>query len=103
MTQEMNFFDLCAACGRAIGRCFVALWRVIERMIRLTYKYWWLVLTIVILAVAAALYYTRFENRTFKVNAVALLNGPTIQQFEQAYRKTLRTSFRREKVSIIWG
>ncbi|MBR4704355.1 MAG: hypothetical protein IKP02_01990 [Paludibacteraceae bacterium] len=85
MAHEMNFFDLCAACGRAIGRCCMAVWRVIERMIRLTYKYWWIVLTLIILAVAAALYYTRLENRTFKVNAVALLNGPTIQQFEQAY------------------
>ena len=85
MEHEMNFFDLCAACGRGIGRCCVAVWRVIERMIRLTYRYWWLVLTLVILALAAALYYTRLENRTYKVNAVALLNGPSIQQFEQAY------------------
>lgn len=81
----MNFFDLCAACGRAIGRLCVACWHLLERMIRLTYRYWWIVLTVVALAIAAALYYTRRDNVTFKMEAVALLNGPTIQQFEQAY------------------
>ena len=47
MNNDMNFFDLCAACGRAIGRGCAACWRMIERMLRLTYRYWWLVLTLV--------------------------------------------------------
>lgn len=81
----MNFFDLCAACGRGIGRCFAAFGRLLAHMTRLSYRYWWLVLTVLILAVAAALYYTRCSNQTYKMNAVALLNGPSIQQFEQAY------------------
>ena len=54
-------------------------------MCRLTYRYWWIVLTLMLLAVAAAMYYTRRGNQTYKVNAVAFLNGPTIRQFEQAY------------------
>jgi len=81
----MNFFDLCVACGRAIGRCCVACWHLLERMIRLTYRFWWIVLTLVVLAIAAALYYTRQDNLTYKLDAVALLNGPTISQFDQAY------------------
>lgn len=85
MDREMNFFDLCAACGRGIGRCFAALGRLLTRMTRLTFHYWWLVITIVLLAAAASLYYTRCENQTYKMNAVALLNGPSIQQFEQAF------------------
>lgn len=85
MNNDMNFFDLCAACGRVIGRGCAACWRMFERMLRLTYRYWWLVLTLVALAIAAAFYYTRQDNLTYKVNAVALLNGPTIQQFEQVY------------------
>ena len=85
MGKEMNFFDLCVVCGRAIGRACAALWRLFARMLRLTYRYWWFVLTLLVLAVAAALYYTREENLTFKMNSVALLNGPSIQQFEQAY------------------
>ena len=84
MEKEMNFFDLCVACGRAIGRGCKALWQLCSRMIRLTYRYWWLVITLVILAVAAAFYYSRYDNLKFRVSAVALLNGPTIPQFEKA-------------------
>ena len=83
--KEMNFFDLCAACVRAIGRGCVAFGRLLGRMTRLTWRYWWIVLTMVVLFIAAAFYYTRPDNLTFKVNAVALLNGPTIPQFEQAF------------------
>ena len=81
----MNFFDLCVACAHAIGRCFKACWQLFLHMLQLTYRYWWVVLTLVVLGIAAALYYTRKENLTYKVNAVALLNGPSVQQFEQAY------------------
>ena len=81
----MNFFDLCVACWHALGRFCAWCWSVLSRMLRLTYRYWWLVITMIILALAAGYYYTRFDNRTFRVNAVALLNGPTIQQFEEVY------------------
>ena len=81
----MNFFDLCVACAHAIGRGFKACWQLFLHMLQLTYRYWWVVLTLVVLGIAAALYYTRKENLTYKVNAVALLNGPSVQQFEQAY------------------
>lgn len=81
----MNFWDLCVVCAHAIGRACAACGRLLAHMLRLTYRYWWIVLTIVALAVAAALYYTRPDNITYKINAVALLNGPTIQQFEKAF------------------
>lgn len=82
--MEMTFFDFCAAGCRAIGRGFAAFGRMLARMVQLTYRYWWVVLTLMLLALAAALYYTRKGNKTYKVYAVALLNGPTIQQFEQS-------------------
>jgi len=85
MEKEMNFFDLCVVFGRAIGRGIAALGRLLAQMIRLTYRYWWVVITLVVLAAAAALYYTRYENTTYRVNAIAVLNGPSITQFEQAY------------------
>ena len=85
MEKDMNFFDLCVACGRAIGRACVALWHVLERMIRLTYRYWYIVITLVVLALACAVYLTRKDNITYRVNAVAMLNGASIQQFDQAF------------------
>ena len=83
--HEMNFIDLCVECGRAIGKGCKALGRLLAHMTRLTCRYWWVVLTLVALSIAAALYYTRPENKTYKLNAIALLNGPSIQQFEQTY------------------
>ena len=85
MEKEMNFFDLCVAGCRAIGRGIAVLGRLLAHMLRLTYRYWWIVITLLVLAAAAALYYTRHENTTYRVNAIAVLNGPSITQFEQAY------------------
>ena len=85
MEKDMTFIDLCVACGRGIANGCKAFGRLLARMVRLTYRYWWVVITCVLLALAAALYFTRCENLTYKMQAVALLNGPSIQQFEQAY------------------
>lgn len=83
--KEMNFFDLCVVCWHALGQGCVAVWQLISRMIRLTYRYWWLVLTLMILAAAAALYLTRQSNTKYYVNAIAVLNGPSVQQLEQVF------------------
>lgn len=85
MEKDMTFIDLCVACGRGIADGCKAFGRLLARMVRLTYRYWWVVITCVVLALAGALYFTRCENLTYKMNAVALLNGPSVQQFEQAY------------------
>lgn len=83
--KEMNFFDLCVACGHAIGNACKWFVQVLAEMCRLTYRSWWLVGLVVIMAIAASLYYTRQDNLKFRFNAVLRLNGPSIQQFEQAY------------------
>ncbi|MBO4249706.1 MAG: hypothetical protein J5884_00465 [Paludibacteraceae bacterium] len=85
MNKEMNFYDMCLACWHAICRGCASLGRMFAQMLRLTYRYWWLVISVVILALGAAFYYTRLDNLTYKVQAVALLNGPTIHQFDQVY------------------
>ena len=100
MDHELNFFDLCAACGRAIGRGFAAFGRLIAYMLRLTYRYWWIVLTLMLLAAAGAFYYTRTSNRIYRVNAVAWLNGPSIQQFEQAFAPLKSCRFIPEEAAI---
>ena len=81
----MNFWDLCVACGRAIGRGCVALWNILSRMIRLTYRYWYIVVTLVVLAIALAIYHTRPKNIKYRVNAIAMVNGASMQQFEKAF------------------
>jgi len=85
MDKEMNFWDMCVAIGHAIGRCVGWLWQVLQQMLRLTWQYWWMALVFIGLAIGAALYYTRTENLTFKMNAVVMINGASIQQFEQTF------------------
>ena len=73
--REMNFYDLCRAIASGIGKLFKALGRLLARMVRITFRKWWIVLIITVLCVAAALYYSRPDNRRYKVNAVVTLNG----------------------------
>jgi hypothetical protein len=51
MEKEMNFWDLCVTCAHAIGRLCVACWHIIEHMLRLTYRYWYIVITLLVLAI----------------------------------------------------
>ena len=83
--KEMNFWDLCVEIGKGIGRGCMAAWALLSRMIRLTYRYWYIVMTLIVLAVAAALYHTRPKNIKYRVNAIAMVNGASLQQFEQAF------------------
>lgn len=83
--KEMNFWDLCVEIGKCIGRGCRAAWALLSRMIRLTYRYWYIVVTLVVLAIAAAVYHTRPDNITYRINAVAYVNGASLQQFEQAF------------------
>lgn len=91
MEREMNFWDLCVAIARAIGQGIVALWRVVARMIRLTWKYWYIVVTLIVLGIAAAIFHTRPDNIMYRVNATALINGASMLQFEEAFQP-LRSS-----------
>ena len=81
----MNFWDLCRACWSGILRGCRAVCGWGGALVRLTYRKWWIVLPILVLAIVAALYYSRQDNLNYKVRAVALLNGPTIEQFEQRF------------------
>ena len=75
--REMNLFDLCHAIARGIGKGIKWLvWRFGD-MLRLSFRQWWVVLIVVALCLAAALYYSREENRSYKVDVVANLNGIT--------------------------
>jgi hypothetical protein len=73
--REMNLFDLFAAMGRGIGRGVQNLLQGFGRLIRLSFRQWWIVLLVVLIAIADALYISREDNRIYKVDAVAMLNG----------------------------
>lgn len=85
MEKEKNFWDLCVACADALGRGCKAVGHWLAEMIRLSFRVWWIVLPVLLLTVAAGFYYSRLDNLKYKVRAVAILNGPTITQFDQRY------------------
>lgn len=82
--KETSLFDLiyaaCKACGRGINRIICLL----SRMIRLSWRKAYIVLPLLILGLAAGVYWTRPENRKYKVEAVLILNGPTEFDVAQA-------------------
>lgn len=85
MEKETNFFDLCVICGRGIGRALKAFIRMVGQMCRLTVRLWWIVVPVLALAIGLGLYMTRPTKITYKVNAVAFLNGVSVNQFEQSF------------------
>ena len=84
-THEMNLFDLCSALGRGVVRVVKALLSALAAMVRISYRYYWLVLVVLLLSVAAALYYSRPTNRIYRVDALAMINGATHEVVTQTY------------------
>lgn len=86
MVNEMNLYDVCRESVRAIGRGIKACGKGLASMLRLTYRQWWVVLIVVVLALVAANYWARRSNRIHKVEAIVWLNGPSVEQTEQAFK-----------------
>lgn len=84
--KEMNLFELCAAMFNGIGKAIMWLVYRLGDMLRLTYRQWWIVLIWVAIGLAAALYYARPDNRIYKVDAVARLNGVTNEMVNQEFQ-----------------
>jgi len=85
--REMNFFDLCRVCFDGICRGVMACIRFIGALIRLTYRQWWVVLIVLAAVLTCINIYTRKDNRIYKVDAVAILNGPTVELAQEKIKR----------------
>ncbi|MGM9830690.1 MAG: hypothetical protein ACI3Z5_01580 [Paludibacteraceae bacterium] len=83
--KDMNLFDLCAAFFRWIGRCCMTLIRWVGESLRLTWRWWFVVLPVMAIVLGVGLWYSRTDNRIYEVNAVAHLYGPTVDDVNQVY------------------
>lgn len=92
--REMNLFELCAAFGRAIVRGVKGLFAGIGSWIRLSLRKWWVVLLVMALVIALALYYSREDNRIYKVNAVAIINGAAKDVLHNEFTALDKSSYR---------
>lgn len=85
--REMNFFDLCRVCFNGIGRGITACIQFAGTLIRLTYRQWWVVLIVLVLVLTCVNIYTRKDNRIYKIDAVAILNGPTTELTQEKIKR----------------
>lgn len=84
MEKETNFFDLCKACAQAIYRGVQWILHIVAEALRLTFRQWWVVFFI-IAGIVAGFLYSRPANRWYPVNAVAILNGPTVEAAKEHF------------------
>ena len=98
--REMNLFDLCHAIARGIGKGIKWLvWRLGD-MLRLSFRQWWIVLIVVALCLAAALYYSREGNRSYKVDVVANLNGITNNMVRAEFERLNKAFYLTEQQNL---
>lgn len=104
-SHEMNLLDLCAALGRGVVRALKALLSALAAMVRISYRYYWLVIIILSLSVAAALYYSRPTNRIYRVDALVMINGATHDVVTQSYLQLAEAnkSFARQNLHALLG
>ncbi len=90
--RDMNLFDLIALCCRAIGRFFCYIGRAFGKMIRLSYRRWYIVLPVMLVALCLALYWARPSNRMYKAGTMVHLNGITVTDVKQQYDELIKAT-----------
>jgi hypothetical protein len=98
--REMNLFDLCRAIARGIGKSVKWLVWCFGEMLKLSFRQWWVVLIVVALCVAAALYYSREGNRSYKVDVVANLNGITNSMVSAEFERLNKAFYLTEQQNL---
>ncbi len=84
--REMNLWELCLICFRGIGNACRWLWQFCTDTLRLSLQLWYIVLPIVIMVVAGALYYSRPDNRIYRVGTMVHLSGVNRTEVSQVYQ-----------------
>ena len=84
MNKDTNLFDLLAACSRAIANACKGCWKLFCNMLRLTYRKWYIVLPLWVIFGGLYYYAHRPIRAKYKVQGIVLLNGPSVEHFNQA-------------------
>ncbi len=83
--NDMNLFDLIVLCCKAIGKLFRYCGHFIKEMLRLSYRRWYIVLPVILLGIAVALYWARPTNRMYKAGTMVHLNGVQANDVKQQW------------------
>lgn len=76
-TRETNLFDLLLIFFRWIAQCFSRLFSAMGWCLQISFKYLPLTLILCIAGLGAGIYFSQPERRIYKVEGMAVLNGPT--------------------------
>lgn len=85
--KELNLFDLCVMAARAVRSGIRSIITLGVKMIRVTYRQWFIVLPIVLASLGSGIYYSLPENRTYQVDGTLLLNGPSLEAARAALNR----------------
>lgn len=85
MTENTSLFDLILAACRGIGNAFVALWHFCGKCVRLSLRKWYITLPMVVAGIALGIWASNWENRFWRVEATAILNGSTPELVSNRY------------------
>ena len=83
--KEYSLWDICVLLFQWIGRCCTSCARLVVNMCSLSLRKWWVFLPTIVLFAAGSLWLTRPSNRWYKVNAVAVVNGPQLDIVKSRY------------------
>ena len=91
--REMNFFDLCVAFARWLKRALIKCWHYFLVSFRLFCRRWYVSVVVMAVFIGLGLWYSRPDNRIYKVESVLYLNGPrteNVTQFSARLQKAVR-------------
>lgn len=85
VSEEKDIFYLFSQIGhffKVIGKAF---WWLITYIFRITYRRWYIILIALVVGVVGAIYYSRPDNRRYKVEGIVTTNGIGIEKVRQMY------------------
>ncbi len=90
--NELSLWDLCLAGFRAIGNMCVGFYHLCLNSLRLAIQCWYIVLVFIIIGVGMSAYYSRIENKIYKVGTMVNLNGVTRTDVVSVYNSLTLTT-----------
>lgn len=84
--KDTNLWDLVKIFVKWCGKCLVNLGVYFGRQIRMSFRKWYIVMPITFLGIVLGYYFSRYENRIYNAEGVAIVNGPLTSEVKEAMR-----------------
>ena len=85
MTENTSLFDLILAGGRGIKNGCVGLWHFCGKCVRLSIRKRYITVPMVVVGIALGIWASNWQNRFWRVEATAILNGSTPELVSNRY------------------